>query len=161
MPGLTAAGSLHEVAMESQELVVDNAAGIRRAQRIAGIVVIVVAICLAVSIMLSRSQSNARTPVSSQLKVTASNLTPDRRSGRLKWTGAVLNMGSQPTTAPWLIVTIYNPEGYSVDTVEVPTSQPTVAGHATVEYYTIFDARGTNMRSKARIETPNAHNLGM
>jgi hypothetical protein len=134
--------------------------GMSSGQKVVVVVTLVFTIGLLVVILGSFGMKRSEI-VSPFLRISASDLILDAKSGKVIWSGAVTNTGTQTTTAPWVRVTIYDPDGDSVDNGEATTATTTISAGQTISFTAIFNTRGTNLRSRTVLEMPNARSLGM
>ncbi|HET6385602.1 MAG TPA: FxLYD domain-containing protein [Armatimonadota bacterium] len=130
-------------------------------QRALGIVMALVAVCLVFVLFLWHSQAKPSRTSYRDLAITRSAVVLNKKTGKLVWTGIVVNHGSEPAPAPWVVVNLYDPAGDGVDTGQATTTVKSIRGGGSLGYSTIFDSRGNNMRAEPHLEEPNSRPLGM
>ena len=100
--------------------------------------------------------------LSSAVSVAHGDIRADSVNGKLTWRGTVSNSSAKAVTAPWVVVTIYNPAGSPVDTGSAtPPENATIAAHGSLNYTLQFDTRGSNWRWEPKLIYPNSRALGM
>lgn len=125
------------------------------------VVAVTVVMALALLIVAIGALKSHKDTLAPSLQVTKNDLQADAKSGKLIWTGEITNKGSAPAEAPWVKVTIYNPEGQSVDMGDAIAERDTIPAGGALSYSSTFDTRGLNLRAVPVMEVPNSRGLGM
>ena len=137
------------------------ASGPKRVQRMVGVGAIGIAVCLGLALLMMSLQRASGSKIPASLRVVRSAAHAEPRTGKLVWTGTVKNESAESVNAPWIMVTIYDPSGASVDSGEAMATGQIGAGGSRV-YTSTFDTRWiSDLRVQPVLETPNSRPLGM
>ena len=129
-------------------------------QRVLGWLLVTATLCLAL-VTAGYLSTRQRSQVPAGLVLTRDQVQFDRKTGKLVWSGTVANQSSTEQAAPWVFVTLYDPEGDSVDSGEAMSTTSRIPAGGKLDYSAQFDSRGDNMRARSRLELPNSRPLGM